>query len=388
MTKETFCICGTGIAGLATALGLIKAGHDVVLIGPRATPEPHPGDTYHPRVYAISPSSQRFLDQLGVWKLIDSHRITPVEAMEIYGDGDGLVHLHAWQAAQPTLAWIVESGEIERALLQANHVFGVRWHAEKFQGLDGKAVLTDTGRRAPFDVLVGADGARSAVRTAARIRHSCQPYGDTGVVAHLTSELPHQNVALQWFTGDSILALLPLPDTGQGHQVSMVWSMPAADAATLLDLPPDQRDHALQIRLQAVTGGRLGRLERRSPMFGFPLTLEKSDMVAPNIALVGDAAHRVHPLAGQGLNLGLGDIEELLAVFSKKERYRSAGELRVLNRYRRARAEPLLAMRAATDGLHKLFATQAAPVVWARNLGMRCVDRVPFIKRMLISKAQ
>lgn len=388
MTKETICICGTGIAGMATALGLTKAGQDVVLLGPRATPDPQPGDTYHPRVYAISPSSQQFLDRLGVWKLMNPDRVTPVEAMEVYGDGDGAVNLHAWQAAQPTLAWIVESGEMERVLLQAIHVFGIRWHTEKFQRLDHSTVITDTGRVLPFDVLVGADGARSAVREAARIRHWCVPYGHTGVVVHLDSELAHQNTALQWFTGDSILALLPLPDTARGHQVSMVWSMPAGQASALLGLPDEQRDQALEKRLQAVTGGRLGRLQRRTPMFGFPLTLEKSDMVAPGIALVGDAAHRVHPLAGQGLNLGLGDVDALISVLTEKEAFRRAGDLRVLHRYRRARAEPIWAMRTATDGLHRIFATQAAPVVWARNAGMRCVDRLPFIKRLLISNAR
>ena len=388
MTKETICICGTGIAGLATALGLTKAGHDVFLLGPRLSPDPEPGDTYHPRVYAISPSSQQFLERLGVWKLMNPKRVTTVEAMEVYGDGDGAVHLHAWQTAQPALAWIVESGEIERALLQAIHVFGIAWHTEKFQRLEHQTVFTDTGRAIPFDLLVGADGARSAVRDAARIRHSCRPYGDTGVVVHLNSERPHQNVALQWFTGDSILALLPLPDTAQAHQMSMVWSMPAQQAAGLLDMPDSQRDDALMVRLQAITGGRLGRLQRRTPMFGFPLTLENSDMVAPGVVLVGDAAHRVHPLAGQGLNLGLGDIQELISVLTHKETYRGVADPRVLQRYRRARAEPILAMRAATDGLHTLFAIRAAPVVWARNLGMRWVNRVPFIKRALISGAR
>lgn len=388
MTQETVLVCGTGIAGLATALGLTKAGFDTALIGPRSAPDPKPGDVYHPRVYAISTSSQRFLDALGVWKLMDMARVTPVDAMEVYGDGGGIVHLNAWQAAQPTLAWIVESGELERALLQAVHVFGIRWHTEKFAQMASRHVITDAGRSLPFDLLVGADGARSAVREAAQIRHDCKPYGDTGLVVHLHAERPHQNTALQWFTGDSVLALLPLPDTAQGHQVSMVWSMPDDRAQALLDLEEDARCQALEVELQSVTGGRLGRLQARSPMFGFPLTLENSDMVAENVALVSDAAHRVHPLAGQGLNLGLGDVQELIRVLKNKEAWRRAGDLRVLHRYRRARAEPILAMRAATDGLHRLFSVQAAPVALARNLGMQCVDRLPFIKRFLISGAQ
>ena len=388
MKKQSICVCGTGIAGLACALALTRAGFDPVLLGPRTDPDPDPGDTYHPRVYAISPSSQQFLEQLGVWKLMDHRRVTPVEGMEIYGDGDGVVHLHAWQAAQPELAWIVESGEMERALLQAIQVYGIRWHAEKFQRMEGASVVTDTDRQIPFDLLVGADGARSSVREAARIRHWCEPYGDTGLVAHFTSEQPHQNIAPQWFTGDSVLALLPMPDTAQGHQVSMVWSMPADQAKALQGMPDDQLDQELDVRLQSATGGRMGRLQRRSPLFGFPLTLEKSDMVAPGVALVSDAAHRVHPLAGQGLNLGLGDVEELVAILAAKESWRSVGDTRVLQRYRRRRAEPIFEMRAATDGLHRLFATRAAPVVWARNTGMRLVDRLPFAKRLLISRAR
>src|SRR5699024_990933 len=123
-------------------------------------------------------------------------------------------------------------------------------------------------------------------------------------------------------------------------------------------------------RLQAITSGRLGDLQVRSPLFGFPLTLEQTDMIAPRVALVGDAAHRVHPLAGQGLNLGLGDIESLIDVLKAREAWRGAGDARVLARYRRARAEPVQAMRVATHGLHRLFATQAAPVAWLRNTGM------------------
>ncbi len=388
MRKDAICVCGTGIAGMATALGLTRAGFEPVLLGPPARPDPNPGDTYHPRVYAISPSSQQFLEQLGVWKLMDQARITPVEGMDVYGDGDGEVHLHAWQAAQPTLAWIVESGEMERALLQAIRVFGIRWYTEKFERLDAQTVVTDTGRQISFDLLIGADGARSAVREAARIRHWCEPYGDSGVVAHFTCAQPHQNIALQWFTGDSVLALLPMPDTADGHQVSMVWSMPSDQASALMGMSDEQRDQTLDVRFRAVTKGRLGALTRRSPAFSFPLTLEKSDMVAPGVALVSDAAHRVHPLAGQGLNLGLGDVETLIRVLSAKEAHRGVGDIRVLQRYRRARAEPIFQMRAATDGLHKLFATQAAPVVWARNVGMRVIDHLPFAKRLLISKAR
>src|SRR5690606_20966142 len=229
----------------------------------------------------------------------------------------------------------------ERVLQQAVQVFGIAWHAEKFQRLESSTVFTDTGRALTPDLLVGADGAQSAVRTAAGISHKSRSYGDQGVVVHLTAALPHQNVALQWFTGATVLALLPMPDTSDGHQVAMVWSMPDDMGKALLALPDSERNRQLEIRLMAATNGRLGRLQVRSPLFGFPLFLESSDMVAPGVALVSDAAHRVHPLAGQGLNLGLGDVDDLLKVLTAKESYRRAGDVRVLRRYRRVRAEPI-----------------------------------------------
>ncbi|AEC21068.1 hypothetical protein PT7_2528 [Pusillimonas sp. T7-7] len=387
MSKESVLVCGSGIAGLAMALGLAKAGFSAALLGPRTVHKAPASDVYHPRVYAISSSSQAFLDGLGVWSMMDVSRVTPVETMEVYGDASGVVHLHAWQAAQTALAWIVESSELERVLQQAVQVFGIAWHAEKFQKFESHKVYTDTERILTPELLVGADGANSAVRTAAGISHKSRAYGDQGLVVHLSSELPHQNVALQWFTGDTVLALLPMPDTAQGHQVSMVWSMPDDMAKALMALPEAERNQQLESRLMAASSGRLGRLRVRSPMFGFPLFLESSAMVAPGVALVSDAAHRVHPLAGQGLNLGLGDVQALLKVLSAKEAYRPAGDTRVLHRYRRARVEPILAMSMATDGLHKLFSNQTAPIAWGRNAGMQVVDKVPFLKRMLIGGA-
>lgn len=380
-------VCGSGIAGLAMALGVARRGFRAALLGP---PPPRPvlgADDYHPRVYAISPASRRFLEDLGVWRMLDARRVTPVETMEVHGDTGGRVVLHAWQATQHSLAWIIESGEMERVLQQAVQVYGLRWDHEKFTHLEGRNACTESGRRLPFDLLVGADGARSPVRKSAGIFHHSRPYGDTGVVAHFDAELPHQNAAMQWFTGDSILALLPMPDTADGHQVSMVWSLPERAAAELMALEPPARAGFLEARLAATTGGRLGRLGLRSTPFAFPLFLERSGMVAPGVALVSDAAHRVHPLAGQGLNLGLGDVRTLLRILADRESYRGVGDERVLNRYRRARAQPLLAMSVATDGLHRLFAAQATPVVALRNLGMQAVDRLPAIKRFLIGGA-
>ncbi|MDN5842268.1 MAG: FAD-dependent monooxygenase [Alcaligenaceae bacterium] len=391
MKKDSIIVCGTGIAGLACGLGLARAGMSVSLLGPHSAPPVLEADTYHPRVYAISATSRSLLDELGAWRLMDMRRITAVEAMEIYGDGQGALDLQAWHDTQDTLAWIVESGEIERALQQAVRVFGVPWFEEAFASLDSAAhgvrVTTSGGRVMQANLLVGADGARSQVREASGIHHDYTPYGDMGVVAHLDVEIPHQGKALQWFTGDSVLALLPMPDTADGPQVSMVWSLPEGRAREFLAQESGAQQTFLAAHILATTGARLGRVRLRSTPAGFPLTLQRTNMVAPGVALVGDAAHRVHPLAGQGLNLGLGDVRALLDVLAAREPFRHPGDARVLARYRRARAEPVLAMSLVTDGLHRLFATQCAPVVWARNEGMRVVDRVPFLKRRLIRAA-
>ena len=387
MSKQQILVCGSGIAGLSLALGLARKGFEPVLLGPEPSPLPVSSDVHHPRVYAISLASQRLFESLGIWQMLDASRVTPVESMEVYGDTGGAVTLHGWHAMHETLAWIIESGEMERVLMQAVRVYGLTWWRERLVGLEGHVARTDSGRRAPFHLIVGADGARSLVRRSAGITHRSRPYREHGVVVHLDAEMPHQNTAIQWFTGDSILALLPMPDTSDGPQVSMVWSMGEQAATDLMAMEAGKRAELLEARLAATTSGRLGRLKVRSTPFSFPLFLESSGMVAPGVALVSDAAHRVHPLAGQGLNLGLGDVQALLQVVQTREAYRSVGDERVLARYRRARLEPIAAMSLATDGLHRLFRSHGAPAAAVRNLGMVVVDHLPMVKRFLIGGA-
>jgi ubiquinone biosynthesis UbiH/UbiF/VisC/COQ6 family hydroxylase len=361
------------------------------LLGPRQTFAPATPKVFQPRVYAISPASQRFLASLGVWNMLDAQRLTAVQAMEIHGDGAGLVNLNAWQAAIPQLAWIVESGEIERVLTQAVQIFGLNWIEEKFatyrfaERLPG--ITTDQGTVLQAELFIAADGAQSPLRAAAGLPVDSKPYGVTAIVAHLNCSRPHQGTARQWFNEQGVLALLPMPSTEVGAQVSMVWSLKESLAQELLALPAAEQATQLSIRLTALTAGRAGELTLRGALHAFPLSLNQSPMIGERIALVGDAAHRLHPLAGQGLNLGLGDVEALVSVLAEREAFRSAGDAMVLRRYRRARAEPVLAMRLVTDGLHRLFEVQSAPVAWLRNLGMSAVEKLPMMKRYLIAGA-
>lgn len=386
-THQHIVVCGTGIAGLSLALALARRGQQVTLLGPKPILQEALPDVFHPRVYAISPASQSFLQDIGIWGLIPSARLTRIESMEVHGDRQGQLNLSAWQQALPELAWIVESGEIERALRQAIQVFGLPWIEEKCESWRPGIITTDKGREVRASLLVAADGARSSLREAAGIQVDRRPYGVTALVAHFTAALPHQGTACQWFRHDGVLALLPMPDTQEGHQVSMVWSLKEHLASELMALPHDAMATALSSRLAQATQGRLGELTLRSKVHGFPLTLEQSPMIGERLALVGDAAHRLHPLAGQGLNLGLGDVQCLADTIASRELFREPGDHMVLARYRRARAEPVLAMRLVTDGLQKLFSVQAEPVAWLRNMGMDLVDRLPFIKRQIVSGA-
>lgn len=385
-------VCGAGIAGMAMALALGKKGIKVALLAPKYQAKANLGQQYHPRIYAISLASQQLLENLGVWAMLPSERLTAVQSMQVFGDLDGAINLDAYSAAHTQLAWIVESGEIEAALQNALRFVGVPWidaSVESMQGPIAKvmSVSTTTGDTYSADLLIGADGANSVLRQSSGIQHRARSYEAAGQVAQLNVELPHQNTAYQWFTEEGILAFLPLPDTDDGHQVSMVWSAPNAIVQENKNLSPEELQRILPLRLAQLSRGQLGEVSLRSPLLSFPLTLEQSDWVSEGVALIGDAAHRVHPLAGQGLNLGLGDVATLSQLLAEKESFRAYGDLRLLQRYQRARIPAMVEMKMATDGLFRLFNQRSPALAMVRNLGMQLSDKIPPLKRFLIQKA-
>jgi ubiquinone biosynthesis UbiH/UbiF/VisC/COQ6 family hydroxylase len=381
--KTDVAIVGAGLAGLALARAL--RGLSVALIAPERAKQPPQG--LDARVYAITPGNAAFLAGLRVWQALPPERITPVRAMRVFGDdGASVLEFDAYRAGAGELAWIVEDSLLQEALwraLEAREELEIVCPAQcaglQF-GAQGARVGLEDGRAIEARLVIGADGARSRVRGDAGIAASDAPYAQSAVVANFACEREHRNTAFQWFQGGPVLALLPLP----GKQVSMVWSVDEAQAARLLALEPA----ALGREVAAASGHALGELELVTAPRAFALRrLAAKRMVAPRVALAGDAAHVIHPLAGQGANLGLQDARELAAVLAGREPQRDPGDLGLLRRYERARARDVLAMDATVHGLHRLFGAAAAPVARLRNAGLNLADRLPVLKNLLMHQA-
>ncbi len=379
-------VVGSGVAGLAAALGCAQQGLRVALLGPRpALRSASDAAPYDIRIYAVSSASVALLERLGVWGRLDPARIEPVMRMRVFAGETSELGFDAYGAQVERLATIVEESELLRVLdaacdfQPAIHRFESRFDAWVAEPAAAVLRLAD-GSTLRARLVVGADGASSAVRVAAGIGSELKPYGQTAVVANFGCERPHLGTAWQWFTREGIVALLPLP----GNRVSLVWSAPADLAPQLAGLAPDELAARVTLRSQAV----LGELRPLGPSAGFPLRLMTVQRLAgERLALVGDAAHVVHPLAGQGLNLGLQDVAELLRVLAQREPFRELGDAVLMRRYERARAEPVALMRTTTDGLARLFAIEAAVVDRMRGLGFSLVDRLPWLKRALIRQA-
>lgn len=376
-------IVGAGTAGLALARA--ARGLRVALVAPeRAAPAPE--GEIDARVYALSPGNAAFLAELGAWQAIAPERLAPVHAMQVHGDGAGAIEFDAYRAGARELAWIVEERALVAALWQGLEgregleVLAPTQCRRLLLGAEAARLELDDGASLAARLVVGADGAQSLVRGEAGIAASTQDYAQRGVVANFACERAHGNVARQWFQGGPVLALLPLP----GKRVSMVWSTGESAAARLMALAPE----ALAQEVAGASRSALGALTALTAPRAFPLRrLAAERAIAPRVALVGDAAHVVHPLAGQGANLGLQDARALAATLAGREPWRDPGDLRLLRRYARARAGGALAMQATVHGLHGLFAAQAAPVAWLRNAGLNLADRLPVIKNLLMRQA-
>jgi ubiquinone biosynthesis UbiH/UbiF/VisC/COQ6 family hydroxylase len=334
------------------------------------------------RVYALSPGNVAFLKEIGAWQAIPEDRLAPVHAMRIHGDDGSRLDFDAYGAGVAELAWIVEDSALQDALWRGLEVDVLT--PAQCEGLtigeDSATLGLQDGRKIGAKLIVGADGANSFVRRHAGITATDRDYGQSAVVANFACEKPHGNVACQWFQRGAVLALLPLPD----NHVSMVWSLPADEATRVSGL----EGKALCREVEAAAGGALGELAVVTAPRRYPLRrLAAERLVAPRVALAGDAGHVIHPLAGQGLNLGLQDARTLAAVLHSREPQRDPGELRLLRRYERGRAEPILAMDTMVDALFRLFGAEDRFAARLRNAGLNLTDRLPVVKNMLMRQA-
>ena len=365
------CIRGEGVVGRTTALLLAKERLKVALCIPPAAldsavkPEPQTASE-DVRAYALNRSSKQLLDALRVWPTPDL--ATPVSTMQVWGDDSGAVSFNAQSAGQDALAWIVDVPTLEKNLFDAC----------RFQSL-----IETVQQPATAALTIICEGQKSASRSGFAVEWTRKPYPQKAIAARLTCSVPHGGAARQWFTGGEVLALLPMGGV-DGNLAGLVWSVSAERAELLCGLPPADFCAALM----AVCGQQAGLLTLVSSCATWPLSLSTAQhWVGPSWALAGDAAHTVHPLAGQGLNLGLADAACLAEVLAAREYWRGLGDEKLLRRYERARKAEVAAVGAVTDGLHNLFAQSGGPWQAARNWGMNGFEASQGIKYWLTRRA-
>ena len=364
-------VVGGGLNGAALVAALRHSAYRIVLLEPQ--PPAAPTEAWDSRIYAYSPGNVQWLSKLGAWG--EPVRAQPITQMRIQGDAGGKLTFDALDAGLSELAFIAENSRLQAALWQSwqdspnvtvktVRADAITWGApSRGQPLSHTLHFAD-GSTLSTDLLVAADGAHSWVRAQAGIEIDVDDYQHIGVVANFATEKPHRGVAYQWFRPDGVLAYLPLP----GNRISIVWSTPPEQAEALKALAPED----LAQRVAEAGQHALGSLHCLTPAAGFPLIRRRArEWVRPGLVLLGDTAHTVHPLAGQGVNLGFRDsrlLAEMLATGG------NPGEFSRLQSYAARRREDVVSMQFTTGGLKKLFARQDTLTQTLRNTGMRLTD--------------
>jgi 2-polyprenyl-6-methoxyphenol hydroxylase-like FAD-dependent oxidoreductase len=360
-------VLGAGIVGRSLALALARAGLRVALQA-----EPARTGAEDVRAYALNAASVELLRGLKVWDALPAASATAVLDMHIEGDArEAALDFSAWRQHVSALAWITDAAVLERELAAA-----VRF-APHITVVESGAPL-----RAALTAL--CEGKASSTRDALGVRFERHAYGHQAIAARLTSDRAHQGIARQWFRSPDVLALLPFDTPQPGHSYALVWSLPDERAQALLALDAP----AFEQQLMQATGGAAGALTLASTRAAWPLMqATAAAWCGPGWVLLGDAAHVVHPLAGQGLNLGLADVAALVAVLAQREPWRALGDEKLLRRYARERVAPTWAMGQLTGGLLQLFSHEAPALRELRNRGLTLVNRLSPLKRWLTARA-
>lgn len=373
-------VVGGGPVALASALGLARAGLQAALTLDHEPASFNPHSAIDLRVYALAPDVCAWLKQLGVWQFVEEQRHCEFQSMQVWdASSSGSLRFTAAEYGWPALGTIVEHGLLCSALWQAvqacETISVVHGLVEKTERVDSLTVASVSDRTLRGRLLVAADGADSQLRKHLGIATYQLDYRQSALVTTLSSELPHQHCAWQRFLPDGPIAMLPLAN----GQCSMVWTLPTARA----DVQAALSDEACLAEIQRAFGDVLGRFTQIGARRTAPLQLRLAhEYVRDNVVLVGDAAHLVHPLAGQGLNLGLRDSQCLARELGKTQSLNSA-----LRRYERERkSENELAARGI-DALQRVFTPARGPLAWSRGLGMTALHSLAPIKRLFAELA-
>lgn len=385
-------IVGGGMVGACVAALLARderlAGWRIAVVEPTTPSAPRAG-VVDLRVSALSRASERILRHAGAWPLIEAGAC-PYSDMVVWDaagrrDGRDTLRFSAAETSEPNLGWIAENLQVQWALQQSPHARGVTQLRAGLEGLEfdeesARVTLSD-GRRYACALAIGADGGKSRVRELCGIGRAGWTYGQTAVVAHLRTGHPHCGTAYQRFLPDGPIALLPLSD----GRVSLVWTTTPAEAAELQAMEPAEFGR----RVTEASDRVLGALELDGGRAGLPLALWHSrEYVRPNLALVGDAAHTIHPLAGQGVNLGFLDAAALVEVLG--DAVVAGGDPfapRTLRRYERWRRSENALMLGVCDTINRLFGEKNVAVAGARRLGLALVAGQPLARRALVQRA-
>jgi ubiquinone biosynthesis UbiH/UbiF/VisC/COQ6 family hydroxylase len=377
-------VVGGSLVGASAAVALAKQGLRVALLD-RALPSfaAENDAVWDSRIYAISPGNADWLKDLNVWQAMVLSRVMPIDAMQICSDEkpEPLI-FSADEAHAENLGYILENKNLHSALWQNLESFDVEILEGEAQHLnfaeDFAYLALKDGTQLKASLLVGADGGNSWVREQAGLSQQKTVYEHVGVVANFETELPHQGIARQWFVEDGILAWLPLP----GRRISMVFS--TKHSQDLMAMSPE----ALCEYVAQIGGHALGGMRCITPAQAFPLVKQKANaFIGPRLALIGDAAHQVHPMAGQGVNLGFRDVVALAQALSERHPSADVGDHFVLRRYERARKADVLGMHSLTHGLYGLFDSHHPAIKAFRNWGLYLPNDYPVIKRALMKHA-
>ena len=382
-------VVGAGLVGLSAAITFAQQGKNVCLVDAKK-PAIKLKKTWDERVYALTPATEHWLKSIGVWAHVDASRVNSINAMHIFDDaGERPLVLRDEDANLSKLGLIIENQNLMHALwqqlkaLDANNAVVTVIIDTPCQSLDitqQKAVLSlANGQQIAAKLLVAADGVDSWVRKQANISVTKKDFKQIAIVANFKVEKYHQNVARQWFSPHDVLALLPLP----GKLVSMVWSVSTERAVELLALSGEELARNVHAQSQAV----LGDLTQVGKTQSFSLNQQTaSQFIAGRLVIVGDAAHQIHPMAGQGVNLGFRDVMELASMATKCHAMQDVGDSMFLRQYERARKADIVMMNSLTSGLDGLYANESIILKKARQWGLQQLNNQVAIKKLLIQQ--